>query len=72
MAEIDGVGTDMTFLCEERLTHNVANHQLVVLAEGDVELVNGRVGIEGDMRVVPLGLLKADTCVWEEVGQFES
>ena len=41
----------MAFHSHHVLTHDVVDHDVSVLVEGDVELVNGRVGIEVHLRV---------------------
>lgn len=51
-ADVDAVGTSMALLAHDLLTHDVVNHDLGIVAEGDVELVNGGVGEEGHVDVV--------------------
>ena len=67
IADVDAVGTHMTFDVHHFLTHDVVNYDVSILAEDDIELTNGRVGIDGETGAV-LILLNA---LWEELVQVD-
>ena len=50
-ADVDAVVTNVTFNVHHVLTHDVVDHDVSILVEGDVELLNGGVGIEAHCRV---------------------
>ena len=68
--EVDAVGTDAAFLSANHLTSHVVNHDVSVLAEGDVELINGGVRIDGHVDVV-VGLFANADVVTKEFVQVE-
>ena len=59
----------MTFNVHHVLTHDVVDHDVSVLAEGDVELVNSRIGIDAHVRVV-VHFRNTDTDAGEQVVQL--
>ena len=68
-AEVDGVGTDVAFHSADSLTHDVEDHDVGALAEVDVELVNGGVGVDGHLHGVVLR--NVDTSIREELVEVE-
>ena len=60
----------MAFDIHHGLTHDVEDHDVSVLAEGDADLVGSRVRIDGHVRVVA-HFRHADVGTREEVVQLE-
>ena len=69
-ADVDAVDTKVAFNVHHSLTHDVVDHDVSVLVEVDVELVNGRIGIEAHVRVVA-HFWHTNTDTREEVVQLE-
>ena len=70
VANVDGIGTSMAFHIHHILTHDVVDHDVSVLAEGNVELVSGRIRIDIHVSVV-VHFRHTNTGAREEVVQFE-
>ena len=69
--DVDAVGTSLAFLAHHLLTHDVVDHDLSVLAEGDVEAVNGGVRIDVHVNVVVVANLGHTVVPSEQVGDVE-